>query len=59
MKKRIVLYIMSLITLFALSSCVGGRGGHYYGNPTYDGYIVAVNSKTLPEIKDNNDIKIP
>jgi len=58
MKRKILTYVIIIFSIIFISGCTGS-GGYYYGSPVYDGYIVSINPKTLPEIKDNNDIKIP
>lgn len=58
MNRRILVYIIICFLIMSISGCTGS-GGYYYGPPVYDGYIVSLQPKTLPEIKDNDEIKVP
>lgn len=54
---KIVLYVIFILSTISISACT--EGGYYYTPPVYDGYVASVSPKKLPEIKDNDEVKIP
>lgn len=58
MNSRILVRVIICFLIMFISGCTG-PGRYYYPPPVYDGYIASLQPKTLPEIKDNNEIKIP
>jgi uncharacterized lipoprotein len=56
--KRLLLGVVIGLAVTILSGCTGA-GGRYYRQPSYDGYISVLTSKTLPVIKSTRDIQFP